>query len=424
MNLLLGISIVLRLVALSVLGAYVGRAICALVLRLTRLESPSPRQPRSRQKPISKTSWSSWIPLLGPLLQADPRNKRIRQASVELIAGLLFALLYFWEVHRMALLPALPPVAPIGEGVSLSLHVLLFAHLVLVAAMLAASLVDIDERIIPDLITIPGTLLGLTIAGLYPWALLPTGATQGPAGIVEQIAFLRVSSPNPWPAVLGGSPRVEALLIALACYWTWCFALLPRRWRGRHGWRRALAILLARIAREPFSRLVGILAIAGTLVIAGGWLRGGLYWQGLTSALVGMAVGGGTVWIVRILGSAVLDREAMGFGDVTLMAMIGAYVGWQATLVVFFIAPLFALLWGVVQLILKRGSEIPYGPFLCLATLAVILRWRPLWEYLEPVFAIPWLVPAALVVCMLLMAILLGLMRLVQTVLFGGGRAV
>ena len=54
----------------------------------------------------------------------------------------------------------------------------------------------------------------------------------------------------------------------------------------------------------------------------------------------------------------------------------------------------------------------------------MILRWRPLWEYLEPVFAIPWLVPVALVVCMLLMAVLLGALRLVQTLLFGGGRAV
>ncbi len=49
---------------------------------------------------------------------------------------------------------------------------------------------------------------------------------------------------------------------------------------------------------------------------------------------------GGVIWAVRVLGRWTLRMEAMGFGDVTLMAMIGTYMGWQASLVVFFLAPL------------------------------------------------------------------------------------
>ena len=57
----------------------------------------------------------------------------------------------------------------------------------------------------------------------------------------------------------------------------------------------------------------------------------------------------------------------MGFGDVTLMMMVGAFLGWQAGVVIFFLAPFAGLVVGVLQLVLRRDDEIPYGPFLCLA---------------------------------------------------------
>ena len=90
------------------------------------------------------------------------------------------------------------------------------------------------------------------------------------------------------------------------------------------------------------------------------------HWAGLLTALVGMAASGGLVWMVRIIGPASLGREAMGFGDVTLMAMIGAFLGWQPCLIVFFLAPCRA---GgrAGRPDPPPGREIPYGPFLCLA---------------------------------------------------------
>jgi Flp pilus assembly protein protease CpaA len=98
----------------------------------------------------------------------------------------------------------------------------------------------------------------------------------------------------------------------------------------------------------------------------------------------------------------------MGFGDVTLMAMIGALLGWQAALMVFFIAPFFGLALFVAQAIAARDSEIPYGPSLCLGALAVIVRWPLLWGAARDVFAVWWLVPATLVILLTLMAIMLG----------------
>ena len=67
----------------------------------------------------------------------------------------------------------------------------------------------------------------------------------------------------------------------------------------------------------------------------------------------------------------------MGFGDVILMAMIGSFLGWQPTVVVFFIAPECALLVVAALWVIRRDREIPYGPYLSIATLILILGWTP-----------------------------------------------
>ena len=61
--------------------------------------------------------------------------------------------------------------------------------------------------------------------------------------------------------------------------------------------------------------------------------------------------------------------ESMGFGDVELLAMIGAFLGWKAAILTFFIAPFFGVVVGIVNLVVKKDHTIPYGPFLSLAAL-------------------------------------------------------
>ena len=103
----------------------------------------------------------------------------------------------------------------------------------------------------------------------------------------------------------------------------------------------------------------------------------------------------------------------MGFGDVTLMAMIGAFLGWQPCLVIFFLAPFAGLVVGVLRLILFRDEEIPYGPFLCLATLFVIVRWHAVWgctqEHLRPGLA----GSVVMLACLVLMAVMLVTWRVI-----------
>jgi leader peptidase (prepilin peptidase) / N-methyltransferase len=100
--------------------------------------------------------------------------------------------------------------------------------------------------------------------------------------------------------------------------------------------------------------------------------------QAIGGTFAGYIVGGGLVWAIRILGTLAFGREAMGIGDVHLLACVGAVLGWVDPILVFFIAPFFGLAWhigsaGVSSLFRKTRRELPYGPHLALATVFVIV---------------------------------------------------
>jgi leader peptidase (prepilin peptidase) / N-methyltransferase len=133
------------------------------------------------------------------------------------------------------------------------------------------------------------------------------------------------------------------------------------------------------------------------------WIAAHPHWHGLAVSLAGAVVGGGSIWLVRIIGHFVLKREAMGFGDVILMTTIGSFLGWQPTLVVFFLAPVCALVVVAAMLVFRREREIPYGPYLSLATLILILGWQRIWPTAERFFGLGLFVPVlGVVMCVLL----------------------
>jgi leader peptidase (prepilin peptidase)/N-methyltransferase len=67
------------------------------------------------------------------------------------------------------------------------------------------------------------------------------------------------------------------------------------------------------------------------------------------------------------------ETESMGGGDVKLLAMIGAFLGWQKVILTFFLAPFFGAAIGIINLIIRRQHTIAYGPFLSLAALISLL---------------------------------------------------
>jgi prepilin signal peptidase PulO-like enzyme (type II secretory pathway) len=301
------------------------------------------------------------------------------------------------------------------------LHAHFAAHLVLISLMIVATFIDFDEKSIPDSVTVPGTLIGLLFAAILPFSLLPVSIPPtGPPGY--DLGFLILTSPQMdfapnWP-VSSWLNGPQGLAIGVLCFVSWCIAILPATVWTRSGPVKAVQYYFASIVRHPTCRYILALAIVGSAAIFGVWCgtnRGSPHWQGLLSALVGMVFAGGLVWGVRIIGSRVLAKEAMGFGDVTLMAMIGTFVGWQPALIIFFLAPLAGLAIAVTQWLLTRRKDIAYGPFLSLGTLILIVWWGPIWNrWGWPVFRLGgWWIIAVLAVCLLLMGGMLGMWRAV-----------
>lgn len=428
MNQLLTIPIEFRLAAMFMAGTVLGSLANLAAYRLAwhpRAISPwGPRHPDPHAPP---RRWIDRVPIFGwlPMRRESPLHGVgfwIRPLLVELLAGFGLAWLYWWEIEQLGLLPAAVPRAVPAAWMTM-LHLQVAVHVLLVWLMLAASLIDVDEKTIPDAITVPGTLVALILAAVVPVALLPDMAI--PAGVALPGDFWQRVTPAVWPIMtpsapqimpecLAGVPRIGPLALALGCWWLWCFGLMRRDWYGRHGFGRALALMLARLRREPSTPWFAMLGVVGSVAVVAVWFWGGRHWMGLLTAMVGMAVAGGLVWAVRVIGTAVLRREAMGFGDVTLMAMIGAFLGWQASVLVFFLAPLAALVVGLAILVFCRDPEIPYGPFLCIATLVVLVRWASVWNWASPPFALVWLVPAAVVAAPIALGVMLGLWLVVK----------
>lgn len=100
------------------------------------------------------------------------------------------------------------------------------------------------------------------------------------------------------------------------------------------------------------------------------------------ASIVGALVGGGVTWAIRWLGSMAFRREAMGFGDVKLMAMIGAFVGWRNALIAMLLGcALGAVLGGLGQL-LGGANVIPFGPYLALGAVLAVFAGDALVELL------------------------------------------
>lgn len=93
----------------------------------------------------------------------------------------------------------------------------------------------------------------------------------------------------------------------------------------------------------------------------------------LLATLAGIVISGGMIFICGIIGKLVFRKDAMGFGDVKLMGVIGGFLGWKLAVATFFLAPFFGLIFGLPRLITKKGNMIPYGPFLSLAAFVCLL---------------------------------------------------
>ena len=351
-------------VAGVILGRFANRCIDvfpkydALGDQLRAAHTFSPHQNVLRQA----RSWAHWLPVAGWLLPGNPLaapGHRWRYALVELGNGLILALLAWsqtpQEIVFLSWGNAVVHPAPfavdawkvLAPPADASIWIMRFLlHVMLVEALLVASVIDLRWMIIPDGSTIPPMLLAVLVSGL--------------AGEL-------------WLAPL---------------------------WYEQTG---LVAALSGTMAEVGFGELV-----------APGWIANSPHWHGLLVSLAGLIVGGGTVWAVRIVGHWALGREAMGFGDVVLMALIGSVIGWQPVLVVFFLAPVCAIVVVCFSWLTGRAREFPYGPWLSLAAVVLLVGWTWIWPVAGQFFLLGRFVPVLGVGCFVLLGVLLRGMRLLR----------
>ena len=87
----------------------------------------------------------------------------------------------------------------------------------------------------------------------------------------------------------------------------------------------------------------------------------------LKESLIGIAAGGGVLWAIAAGYEKIRKQEGMGFGDVKLLAMVGGFQGWEASLFSLIIGSILGTIVGVSLMIARRGRldmEIPFGPFI------------------------------------------------------------
>lgn len=103
----------------------------------------------------------------------------------------------------------------------------------------------------------------------------------------------------------------------------------------------------------------------------------------LLYAALGIVLGGGILWGLAIFGKMIFKKDAMGFGDVKLLAAIGAFLGAKAVFFNILVSSLAGSIVGVSLILAKKQtmqSRIPYGPYIALAAIIWIFWGPALWD--------------------------------------------
>jgi len=101
----------------------------------------------------------------------------------------------------------------------------------------------------------------------------------------------------------------------------------------------------------------------------------GLTHVSLLESLIGVLAGGGSLFLVAWGYQLITKREGMGGGDIKLLAMIGAFFGWQGVLFTIFVASLSGSLAGLALILRSHGGmklAVPFGPFLAVGALGYL----------------------------------------------------
>ncbi len=294
----------------------------------------------------------TWLVLRGKCANCGSRIS-FRYFGVELLTGLLF--LAVWLKVWTWGAPGWPPQA----------WALALPYWIMVALFIVATFIDFEHFIIPDEITIGGTVAGVVLSFAIPtlqgqesnlmgglWSLVGAGAGFGTLWLVVQLgkkAFgkKRLTYDQPTPFTWTRRDQEADFIVGEeAMLWSDFFyrgneqVLMQCTWIEIDGQRFEKAAVRCECE----------------------WLHlDGRKWE-----LVKVDVIRGEVTAVTF------PREAMGFGDVKFIACIGAFLGWKAVAFTIMSASCFGAFIGVLTIAIGRrewSTKIPFGPYLALGAL-------------------------------------------------------
>ena len=101
-------------------------------------------------------------------------------------------------------------------------------------------------------------------------------------------------------------------------------------------------------------------------------------------ALLGLLIGGGCLFVIAFVYELITKREGMGGGDIKLLAMMGAFLGWKSLFFILFVSSLLGALVGISAMIVKGKDmkyAVPFGPFLSAAAVAYLFVGIDVMEY-------------------------------------------
>ncbi|MGP1273048.1 MAG: prepilin peptidase [Phycisphaerales bacterium] len=387
-------------------GACVGSLVNVLVYRLPRglpVVLPSSRCPNCR----TKLTWRENIPILGWLaLGGRCRFCRSRISAeyplVELAVALLFLLVYvIWYIPDLSgagvsLRALQPDWARNGIGRTWPAFA---ALLILLGCLVAMTIIDYKTFTIPLVLTWVPVGVALLLHPLNALLAGTSGLRYGSENLGGWIIAIPEAGSWWWLGACVGT--VVGLAVANALLLT---GLIGRSFADYHEWEaRALAELAASGASQPDAdtpdmwvqypharremvRELAFLAAPVGLAWAGGaacaaiaasqgWNDMPLWLRAILGVAMGYLIGGALVWGVRIFGSLLFGKEAMGLGDVHVLAAIGACLGWPDAVLSFFAAVLVGLV-SAVQAGLsssKSARMLAFGPCLAVGAIVVLL---------------------------------------------------
>ncbi|HSS20995.1 MAG TPA: prepilin peptidase [Pyrinomonadaceae bacterium] len=145
-------------------------------------------------------------------------------------------------------------------------------------------------------------------------------------------------------------------------------------------------IVFAVVARVAIPILVGNPHFDDLPMLMNGSLAGMPVWAAsLIGAFIGALIGGGSLWLMGWTWEKLRGIEAMGLGDVKMMFMVGAYLGWRLTILNIFLGVFTGSLIGIA-LMLRQGRRnmqmlLPFGVFLGIGAIAALLFGREIVEW-------------------------------------------